>query len=102
MRLTMAEVLSTLDVSPGRAAPVLREHDAPLPWSVRALTGALGWAAAGSFLAAIRWSTPGEVRFGVGLAALATALLLRRRFTHGFLGHLALALTLFGETLTLE
>jgi uncharacterized membrane-anchored protein len=98
----MADVLTAVDVPLERAKAVLRAHDEPLPWYVRVLTGALGWAASGSFLAAVRWTTSHEVRFGVGIAALITALVLRRRFTRGFFGHLALALTLFGEALTLE
>jgi uncharacterized membrane-anchored protein len=98
----MAEVLNAVDVPLERATEALRTHDAPLPWYTRALTGALGWAAAGSFLAAVHWTTPKEVRFGIGLAALVVALALRHRFTRGFFGHLALALVLFGEALTLH
>ena len=100
--LPLSEVLAKLDVPPARAAEVLRAHDAPLPWYVRALTGALGWAAAGSFLAAVNWTTPQPVRFGVGIAALVVALLLRRKFDRGFFGHLALALALFGEAMSID
>jgi uncharacterized membrane-anchored protein len=100
--LPLADVLAKLDVAPERAAEVLRAHDAPLPWYVRALTGALGWAAAGSFLAAVNWTTPQPVRFGVGLAALVVALVLRRKFDRGFFGHLALALALFGEAMSID
>src|SRR4051812_16015591 len=101
MRPTVAEVLTQLDVPEARAVAVLEQHDAPLPWYVRALTGALGWAAAGSFLATVHWTTPAPVRLGIGLGALVVALLLRRRFTRGFFGHLALALALFGEALAI-
>jgi uncharacterized membrane-anchored protein len=102
MRPTLAEILTPLDVPREKAVAALRGHEAPLPWYVRALSGSLGWAAAGSFLAAVRYMSSEPVRFAVGLGAVVAALLLRRRFTRGFFGHLALALALFGETLAVE
>ena len=82
---------------------MLSQLDPALPWYVRGLTGLGGWAAAGFALLFFQFFAPSsDVRFVTGLAALALAIVARRRYHGPFATQLCLALALAGEYLAIE